>query len=277
MLELRSIVDRYRIDAHLSQGSAADVYQVTHVWLYERMVLKHLRADAPPELRHILLEEGRIQCGRIHQNIVAVHDALVIDDRPALVMEFVDGPDLADWLDARQSPPIPEALDLFRGVLRGVMEAHRQGLVHRDLKPENVFLARQHDDTLVPKIADFGMAKRLEQKNRRNTLSSNFSLIGTPEYMAPEQIRDASHVDYRSDIFSLGVILYELTTGRLPFEHDDVMQVLALVLAGTYVAPREIRPEISEPMANLIGSMLALDPQDRPRSTEEIHEMLSGL
>ena len=143
VLEPRSIVDRYRIDAYVDQGASSDVYKVTHVWLHVPMILKHLREDAPAEMRMHLLEEGRLQCGQVHQNLVAVHDALLIEDRPALAMEFVDGPDLADWIDERERPPLDQAVQLFRGILEGVGEAHRRGLVHRDLKPENILLAKR--------------------------------------------------------------------------------------------------------------------------------------
>ena len=277
MLEIRAIVDRYRIDAFVDQGQSSDVYKVTHCWLHTPMILKHLRDDAPPELRVLLLEEGRVQCGQSHQNLVQVHDALLVEGRPALVMEFVDGPDLADWIDEREQPPLDEALQLFRGVVEGMAEAHRRGLVHRDLKPENILLERRRDGHYVPKVGDFGLAKLLKKGRGRNSLSTVYRLIGTPEYMAPEQIRDPSLVDRRSDIFSLGAILYELSTGQVAFDSEEVMQVLDRVSTGDFAAPKEIRGSIPDRLEALILSMLELDPRKRPQTCEEVLEALDAV
>ncbi len=278
MLELRRIVDRYRVDAHLDRGASADLYRVTHVWLHLPMVLKHLRDDAPPELRTTLVEEARIQCEVVHHNLVAAHDALEIDGRPAVVLEFVDGPDLAAWIDARRRPDVGEALALFRGIAAGVAEVHRQGFIHRDLKPENVLLAARPDGGYTPKVADFGLAKRLRNaRGRRHSLSTTFTLIGTPEYMAPEQVRDPGGVDRRSDIFSLGAILYEMVTGQVAFEHDDAQLALDRIATGKYTRPRAVRPDLSPELERLVVRMLALEPERRPASCEEVLDALAAL
>lgn len=270
MLKVRSIHDRYRVDELIDTGSSAHVYRVTHIWLHTPMILKHLRPDAPPELRGVLLEEGRLQCAMSHQNLVAVHDALNVEDRPALVMELVNGPDLAEWIDEREVPPVDEAVALFRGILAGMAEAHRHGVVHRDLKPENVLLADQRGGPLVSKVADFGLAKQRTAGRGRHSLSTTYALIGTPEYMAPEQIRDPGLVDPRADIFSLGAILYELCTGQMAFEDEDVHRVLAMVAEGAFRHPAQVRPDLDPALCDLIVQMLATEAARRPSSCDEV-------
>jgi serine/threonine-protein kinase len=277
VLKLGSIVDRYRIDSVLDEGETAVVYKVTQVWLYLPMVLKHLKEGVDPSIRHALLEEGRIQATQHHQNLVAVCDALDIEGRPALVMEFVDGPDLADWIDAHEKPTIRQALDIFRGVVVGLQEAHHRGLVHRDLKPENVLLGSAPDGTIVPKLADFGMAKRLQKATKAYTLSGTYKLIGTPEYMAPEQIRNPGLVNSRSDLFSLGAILYELVTGQLAFDGDSQSEVLQLVIGAFYEPPTSLRPDLDPALDQLIRQLLSVDPLGRPLDCSAVLSVLDGL
>ena len=165
MLEIGSIIDRYRVDAMLGEGTTGRVYRVTHTHLHVQMVLKHLRDGAEAGIRHSLLEEGRIQSLLRHQNVVAVLDSLDIDGRPALVMEWVKGPDLAEWLDERPQPPLDEALPIFRGIVEGLGVAHQSGFVHRDLKPENLLLDKDSQNPKVT-IIDFGTSGVIDPQKK---------------------------------------------------------------------------------------------------------------
>ncbi len=275
MLQLGQIVDRYQIIENLAAGGTADIWKVKHTWLLSEHVLKHLRLPKP-EFRYKLIEEGRIQAVQDHQNLVTVTDALEIDGRPALVMEYIEGPTLAVWVDQYEYPPLDEAMLIFRGVVRGMYAAHRVGLVHRDLKPENVFM-KPTPLGFIPKIGDFGLAKVLAKGRNSMTLSGMYRMIGTPEYMAPEQIEDPGLVDARADIFSLGAILYELVTGSLAFEADAVDDVVGLVLDGTYVPVLERRPEVHPQLATLVDQLLAVNREARMKSCLAILRALDRI
>ncbi len=248
-------MDRYRIDSLIADTTVSDIYKVVHVWLHTPMVLKHLK-EPNQGLTHALLEEGRIQVTQYHQNLVAVTDALEIDGRLALVMEWVDGIDLGDWLETNHQIDLKQTLLLFRGIVLGVQAAHHMGVVHRDLKPENVFLRRDADQNWVPKVGDFGLAKRMQKATNAYTLSGTYKLIGTPEYMAPEQIQDPGWVDLRADIFSLGAILYEMVTGEVAFDAEEADDVLELVMSGTYPPVSSHRRGVHPAVERLIRGML---------------------
>lgn len=176
-----------------------------------------------------------------------------MDGDLGLVMELVDGPTLAELL---QDGPLtlPEADVLARGLLDGVRAAHARGFVHRDLKPGNVLLARI-DETLVPKIADFGLAKALAEPGDTARTRAGTGL-GTPPYMAPEQIRDAATADARADLFSLGAIFQELVTGRRAFDGPDVWEIFRAIQEGR-AAP--LPPELPDRMAEAIRGALTVD------------------
>ncbi|MFN7147051.1 MAG: serine/threonine-protein kinase, partial [Myxococcota bacterium] len=232
------VVERYRVEERLGEGGTAVVWRVRHVHLGTEHALKVmtlLGAQAGPRL----LLEGRVQAGLRHPNIVAVTDVLEIDGAYGLLMEYVPPPSLGTWLQRHGPPPVDVAEALFRGIVEGVRHAHVHGLVHRDLKPANVLLARDpaRPEGFVPKVADFGLARLLDpwldgEEGQRHTRSG--LAMGTPQYMAPEQFRDAKSVDRRADLFSLGCILHELLGGVPAFAWTDMIGVYEAVLAGRW-------------------------------------------
>jgi serine/threonine-protein kinase len=272
MRELGQSGGRYQIAEMIGAGGTADIWKVQHTWLLSTHVLKHLRLSKP-EFRYKLIEEGRIQAVQDHENLVTVTDAFEIDGRPALVMEYIKGPTLAAWIDQYEKPPLEEAIGIFRGVVRGMYAAHRVGLVHRDLKPENVFL-KPDPLGFIPKVGDFGLAKVLTKGRDSMTLSGMYKMIGTPEYMAPEQIENPGLVDARADIFSLGALLYEMITGSLAFDAELVEDVVGLVLDGKYTPVLELRPEVHPQLVALVDHLLKFDRNERPKSCLSI---LRGL
>ena len=221
------------------------------------------------------MAEGRAQSRLRHPNIVSVTDVVQADGFPALVMEYIDGPSLAEHL-RRGLLPTDEVDHLALGILRGVGAAHRQGVIHRDLKPANILL-----DTLegkwVPRVADFGLAKTVSGSTTSSaSLTRTGALMGTPAYMAPEQIRDAKGVDHRADIWSLGVILYELVTGALPFRGQDTMELLNAVTSGNYPPPSRRNPELPARMEQAIRAALVPDPGLRVASVDELLALWTG-
>ncbi len=275
MLEVGAVVDRYMIDAVLSRGTMADLYRVRHTLLHSEHVIKHARAESYA-LQHALIEEGRILSRIDSVNVLSITDALDIDNRPALVVQFVGDGDIADWLERWDQPPIADALSLFRGVALGVFAAHRAGVVHRDLKPENV-LIRKESGRMIPKLTDFGLAKTLRKGANSMTLSADYSVIGTPEYMAPEQINSPGRVDPRADMFSLGVMLYELLTGRVPFDAEEPRAVMELIKVGRYTPLDEIRSGLNPVLSYCVDRLLQPDPDQRIADCRALLKLLDRM
>ncbi|MBT3219745.1 MAG: serine/threonine protein kinase, partial [Proteobacteria bacterium] len=259
-LSTGTAIERYVIEATLGKGGMAVVYLARHSQLGSLHAIKVLSLPAP-EIRQRLMQEGRAQSNLRHPNIVAVTDTLEVSGAPALVLEYVRGPSLAELL-RETSLTLEQADALGRGILKGVNAAHRYGLIHRDLKPANILLAIA-DDELIPKIADFGLVRVIsaEDGDARHTQSG--VAMGTPSYMAPEQIRDSKSVDERADIFSLGAILYELVTGQKAFVGTDMMDTFRRVCDGVRTPLVDLNPQLPQRMIDAIEGSLCLERSER--------------
>ncbi len=239
------VVERYEVESVLGEGGMAAVYRVRHRTLGTEHALKVLTSVGVAARERLLLE-GRAQARLRHPNLVAVTDVLNVNGAPGLLMEYVPAPTL-QMLLLRGALPLPEALRLFRAMVAGVRHAHAAGFVHRDLKPSNVLLSRDDEGRWVPRVADFGIAKSLDDppESRGAGLTRTGMAMGTPRYMAPEQFRDARSVDRRADVYSLGCILLELLTGVPAFPYDDMMEVYAAAAAGEHTPiPRGLPPSV---------------------------------
>jgi serine/threonine protein kinase len=268
-----TVLDRYVVEGVLGQGGMAMVYRVRHVQLGTIHALKVLHAPNPG-VRDRFLQEGRVQGQLRHPNIVPVTDLVEIAGAPGLVMEFVDGPSLEALLE-RYRPTLEQADALAQGILEGVAHAHRQGFIHRDLKPANVLLAMSPAG-LVPKVADFGLAKMIRGESDNMGQTRSGMIMGTPSYMAPEQIRDSKNVDHRADIFSLGVILYELLAGKKPFEGADIVQLYTAITKGQYAPISEVVPGIPDRMERAIAGALVTDRNARTQDAEKLLTIWRG-
>ena len=260
---------RYVLGERLGEGAFGVVYRARHRLLgteHAVKVLSHARVD----LRARLLREDRLQ-GRIrHPNVVAVTDLVDVDGAPGLVMEYVQGPTLAALL--RQRRPTPAQLDdLAAGLFAGVGAAHALGMVHRDLKPDNILLARR-GDRLIAKVADFGIA-RLFAGDDTDSMTRTGAAMGTPAYMAPEQFRDAKHVDQRADIWALGCVLYEMVCGSRAFVGADFAEIFQAVLGARFAPPRQRRADIEPRWEAAILAALRAHPGDRPASCEDLRAL----
>ncbi|HMV67211.1 MAG TPA: serine/threonine-protein kinase, partial [Myxococcota bacterium] len=253
MLDVGSPIDRYTVERHLGSGASAEVYLVRHKALGSRYALKLTHHTSRVALARTL-QEGRIQARLRHPNVVPVYDVLDMDGRCALVLEFVAGPPLDRVL--RAGPLTIEQIDaLARGIMAGVAVAHQQGLVHRDLKPANV-LVECAEEQVVPRISDFGIARAPDSQTSTRTGVA----MGTPDYMPPEQIRSAARADARSDVFSLGAMLYEMLSGAPPIASDDLVDRYQKLCDRGWRPLAERAPRAPARMIRAVEAALQPDP-----------------
>jgi serine/threonine protein kinase len=267
MLEKGTEIGKWRVTREIGRGAMAGVYEVRHLQLGSRAALKVL-SSASPKLRARLLREGRTQSTLEHPNILRVRDVLEFQGRPALLMDYVDGPDLRGWSKAERSIDAIQAM--LRQVASAMAAAHAAGIVHRDLKPANILIAP--GDT--PRIADFGIAKVLDDPD---TGTRSGVAMGTPAYMAPEQIRNAADSDARADVYALGVIAWELLTGERPIAfHTDIIAAWQDKMAGPAQSIRDVHPDCPEGLATAIDAALVGPRENRLASVEDFLRLMDG-
>lgn len=240
------------------------------------LAVKVLSADylADDDIKNRFVEEG-LTCQRlIHPNIVRVFDVGTAEDgTPYIVMELLDGVPLSAYTRSGGRVPIQQAGIILQGILAGLGAAHAQGIVHRDLKPENVFLAREPNGAFSAKILDFGIAKVMDAAGGMGNKTKTGVLLGTPAYMSPEQIKNAKDVDARADLWSAGVMLYEMLTGRVAFPAPTEYARLAAVLNTTPPPIESVSPEL----ARLTAFVQLAMQKDRAQRFQSALEMARAL
>lgn len=264
--------NRYRVDAYLGGGGMADVYLVTHVELGVRRALKVLKR-AGEDVTPRLVREGQVQATLMHPNLVPVLELIRVHGHPALIMDYVEGVPL-DALAAREPLSLEQLDYVARGMLDGMIAAHRRGVIHRDLKPSNVMLDTR-DDPPVARIMDFGLAKAIAGEGGATSTASGV-VMGTPRYMAPEQMVDAKSVDERADVWSMGAMLYELVTGCVAFPGDSLVETLRCVDRGEFEPVTEARPDVPARMAAAIEEALVRDLDERCPSMQALRDLWVG-
>jgi len=231
----------------------------------ERYALKTLRADVTattPENKRRFAQEANLMMTMRHRNLVRVYDAGEDAERNIcyIMMEYMPGGTLKDRIVANGAMPVSDAIAIATQIAEALAMAHAQGVIHRDVKPDNILFAA--DGT--PKLSDLSVAKLL-RGGGDGTETIQGVIIGTPAYMAPEQIVDSSHIDARADIYSLGVALYEMLTGKRPNGDNTVMGMLAKAVKGDPLPDvRTMRPEVSASVAYVLSLMCAPKPENRP-------------
>ena len=274
MLEVGDKVDRYIIESIIGKGGLATVYRVRHVYLNTPHAMKVLFLQGEKISGRLMLE-GQIQATLKHPNIVRVSDVVEHNGAPVLIMDFVDGPTLKEWLQQQQPSPY-QATVLFSGIIEGMAFAHAHGMIHRDMKPDNIMLEAVSNG-LKPMIMDFGLAKVFDDDGGSLGHTRAGATMGTPEYMAPEQVRDSTDVDERSDIFSLGCIFYRLLTGSSAFGADDIVGVFNAVVDHDPAPPSDVQPGIPPALDKLVQDLLAKNREDRPQSCLAISQTLKPI
>jgi hypothetical protein len=259
MLQIGDTVDRYVVEGLIGSGGLAQVYRVRHRQLGTVHALK-VMAVGGRKLAARLVQEGQIQSRLSHPGLVRVSDVVEHDGRAALLMELVEGESLEARLVREGALPVGLAMDLFVQVTAAVAVAHQAEVLHRDLKPPNILLSGS-PEAPIAKITDFGIARSLGGMAEGATRTGD--LIGTPGYMAPEQVDDAHGVDGRADLFSLGAVLYAMLTGRSPFAGDTLGAVLGAAARGDFVPIVGLRPEVPASVAAIAERCLAPNPDDR--------------
>jgi urea transport system substrate-binding protein len=254
-------LSHYRLLRLLGEGGMGKVYQAQDLRLQRTVALKVMLPELIPQLpaRERFLREARTMAALRHDHVVTIYEVDQADDVPFLAMEFLHGQTLEAWLKAGAVPRVADVLRIGREIADGLAAAQERGLIHRDIKPANLWLEAP---TGRVKILDFGLARPSE---RRSGLTRTGDVVGTPHFMAPEQAR-GEHVDGRSDLFSLGVVLYLLCTGQLPFRGNSVTAVLTALAVDSPVPVQELNADIPAALADLVMRLLEKDPARRPQS-----------
>ncbi|MGN8050501.1 Stk1 family PASTA domain-containing Ser/Thr kinase [Curtobacterium sp. 22159] len=264
----RMIDHRYRVRSRIARGGMATVYLATDVRLERRVAIKimhgHLADDQA--FRERFIQEARSAARLSHPNLVGVYDQGAEDDTAYIVMEYIPGITLRDLLQEHHALTPEQATDILRAVLAGLASAHRAGIVHRDLKPENVLLA---DDGRI-KLGDFGLARA----TTANT-ATGAALLGTIAYLSPELVTRGA-ADSRSDIYALGIMLYEMLTGEQPYKGDQPMQIAYQHANDSVPAPSAAVPGVPPELDDLVAWATARNPDDRPRDAREMLDHMAG-
>jgi serine/threonine protein kinase len=284
----RIVAAKYRVLASIAAGGMGKVYRAEQLPLGRPVALKVLHpkhTDGPegPSLRKRFLREASILSKLQHPNIVTVFDYGKIEadeeggERLFMAMEYLSGETLLQRLIARGRLPWQECVGVAKQLARGLREAHARGIVHRDLKPSNVMILKAADGEERVKIVDFGIVKVLEVGDNDQELTQEGSVVGSPNYMAPEQITTGK-VDPRSDMYSLGVILYQCLTGRFPFEVETPMQMMVAHVSKPPIPLLDRTRGLKVPawLDELVMRCLAKSPDKRPQAMDEVLRAIQG-
>jgi eukaryotic-like serine/threonine-protein kinase len=266
------MAQRFEILAVLGAGGMGVVYKARDRELDDLVALKMLRRDLWGDRGHLDRLKSELKLARkiTHPNVLRTYDFGEIDGIPYISMEYVRGVTLRYMLDQSQRLPYSAGLRLAKQLCSGLGAAHAVGVMHRDIKPENLIL----DPTGNAKLMDFGIARPIERLTPGQTQAG--FVVGTPQYLAPEQLR-GDEVDARADIYSCGIVLYEIFTGKLPFEAKNAMDLMLKHLQAEPIAPRVPWPEIPPRLEEILLRCLKKEPAERYRTVDDLLHDLETL
>lgn len=273
--------EKYAFEQLLGSGGIGAVFKARHLFMDRSVALKVLRADLaqnPLVLRNFQ-KEARAVASMQHQNVINVYDFGISPSRePYLVMEYVDGKDLASIIDMEKQLPLRRLHNIAVQICYGLMEAHEREIIHCDLKPSNILIRKPSKGTEIVKLVDFGLAQIVPRKaNIQSQMTDRYFVDGTPAYMAPEQI-DGKALDGRTDIYALGCVLYEAITGRNPFLGETPVETFANQCAYHAPAISKIADRnIPKVLDQCISAMLEKHPERRPQSMKEVLCVLQAV
>ncbi len=273
----QTVADKYRVERVLGRGGMGAVYAATHLKINKQVALKFLDREAAQDEDSVerFQREAEAASAVDSAHIVQIFDSGAHDGQPYLVMEVLRGEDLRTRLKREKRVPVSDAIHISGQVLRALARAHAAGIVHRDLKPDNVFLCQRDDDPMFVKIVDFGISKIARRKATSNTLTRRGTVLGTAFYMSPEQAQAFTDIDGRSDLFSLGTILYEALAGRPPHDGEAYEAILINICTKDAPSVRTHAPEVPEPLAQVISKALSRDRDQRYQTATEFYEALA--
>ena len=276
------IANKYLVERQIGEGGLGIVVKAQHIQLEQPVAIKYLKpyALALPGLVERFVREARLAARIKNEHAVKVQDVDSLENGiPYMVMEFLEGRDLGQIV--QEGPlPLQKAIEYVLQASEALAEAHALGIVHRDLKPDNLFLAQRPGGTPIVKIFDFGISKvgRAKKGNvrREKAITQVNDRFGTPGFMSPEQL-ESPDVDARADIWALGVVLYELATGKLPFEGEELTQLITSILTRPPVPVLRRLPSAPKELETIIARCLQKDPADRYRNVAEFSQYLAQI
>ena len=287
------VAGRYRLGPMLGEGGMGSVMSATDTETDERVAIKFLRSEVASDAgaataRGRFLREIRAVTGLKSRHVAKVLSAgELLDGRPFIVMEHLTGKDLARILSERLRLPVEEVVEYMLQACAGLGEAHAEGIVHRDLKPANIFVAGYDGDPKLReaggadalpsvKVLDFGVSKILDpgEEYADSVITHVTDMLGSPAYMAPEQLLSARDADVRSDVYSMGAILYRLLTGELPIKSTSFREHVDAIVRGDVVPPATLAPDIPEELSRIVMRCLAKKPESR---YQEISQLARAL
>ena len=270
---------KLRIERNLASGAAGDVYEAHHLGLGTQVAVKVLRpggGETADIRRRRFLREARV-AARLHSpHVVRVFDIVAPEGGQAyIVMELLRGETLAERVARDGALPVTEAVELLRQAAHALGEMHAAGIIHRDVKPSNLFLAKEADGTQRVKLLDFGVAAlRQPLPSDESSITFTEAFLGTPRYMAPEQVRSSRTVDARADVWALSVTLHELLSGKPPFDGQTVIVVLNQIERGPPPDLAQLRPGLPAGLVALVRRGMSRDPDHRPADAKAFGEAL---
>ncbi len=272
------LAGKYRVERVIGEGGMGVVLAARHEALATNVAIKLLRTSA---LEHTdvvgrFMREARAAVSLRSEHVARVFDVGNLEDgRPYIVMERLEGKDLGDVIDHGAFVPVADAVDYVMQACEAIAEAHAAGIVHRDLKPKNLFLTHAVHGRPLVKVLDFGISK-IETRGgaQEMQLTRTTEVIGSPSYMSPEQLRSSRNVDARTDIWALGVILYELLTKRVPFYAETVTELVLVVVTEKEPPVRSLRPDCPEGLEAIVARCLQKQPEHRFQSVVELVQAL---
>lgn len=268
------IAGKYRIEAVIGQGGMAQVVSAVHTELEQRVAIKTLLPDHAVSQTTVnrFLREAKAAAKIRSEHVARVFDTGRLEHgAPYMVLELLDGTDLAKWVEDNGPMPVRDAVDAVIQACDAIAQAHAIGIVHRDLKPSNLFFTTKPDGTRLVKVIDFGISKQITLDA---SMTGTAEVFGSPQYMSPEQIRASRDVDGRTDIWALGVVLYELLTGEPPFTAESVLLLGGVILGQEPRPLKEFRDDVPAIVEATMQKCLRKNPDDRFATAVEIAEAL---
>jgi serine/threonine-protein kinase len=272
------LAGKYRVERVLGQGGMGVVVAAQHLTLRQTVAVKLLLPEAMERRDSVerFLREGRAAVSIQSEHIARVLDVGTLDSgQPFMVMEYLVGQDLGETVRSRGPLPISEAVDYVLQACEAIAEAHMLGIVHRDLKPANIFVTRRADGSPLVKVLDFGLSKVTKADTLEPSLTSANTVMGSPYYMSPEQVRSLKSIDARADIWALGVILYELVSGKRPFAEESLGALFVMIGAEPPAPIRQYLPDIPPELEAIIYKCLEKAPANRYQTVAELARALA--